>query len=132
MDLRSVDAGSADARQCLRAYFTELSARTGVAFHVVRDLRQRPVGCAGLKRRDGFAVLKRMWVDPSSRGIGVGRRLLEHIDGLARAEGIQLLRLDTNAALNEAIALCGVGRGRRGSPYTQDPFATNWFEKTLR
>lgn len=154
VELREVDAGEAYARHCLRAYFTELSERTGVAIDANRDLppaaemqapsgtfvvaylRQRPVGCGGLKRhpagRGAYAELKRMWVDPSTRGLGVGRRLLEHIEGLARAEGIPALRLDTNAALTEAIAMYRSAGYVEIPRYTEDPFATNWYEKSLR
>lgn len=150
IELREVEAGASDARACLRAYFAELAERTGVAFDIARDLpapdemrppagtlvaaylRGRPVGCGGLKRHGGFAEVKRMWVDPSTRGLGVGRRLLEHIEGLARSEGIATLRLDTNAALAEAIAMYRSSGYVEISRYTEDPFATHWFEKSLR
>ena len=150
VELREVDPGEPDARHCLRAYFGELSERTGVEFDVDRDLpapeemrapsgtfvvaylRDRPVGCGGLKRHDDYAELKRMWVDPTARGLGVGRRLLVHFEGIARLEEIATLRLDTNAALAEAIAMYRSAGYADIPRYTADPFATNWFEKSLR
>src|SRR5690606_254049 len=95
-ELREVDPADPDVRHCLRAFFTEVGHRAALTVaeediptaedmraphgvFVVAYLKGRPIGCAGLKLYDGFAEVKRMWVDPDARGLGLGRRLLEHI-----------------------------------------------------
>ena len=57
--------------------------------------------------------LKRMWVAPAARGLGLGRRLLAELEDHARATGAALAQLETNGTLTEAIALY-LGRLRRG------------------
>jgi ribosomal protein S18 acetylase RimI-like enzyme len=73
-----------------------------------------------------------MWVAPSARGIGLGRRLLEALENEARALGATTLRLDTNKALKEAIALYRSAGYRQVAPFNAEPYATHWFEKRLR
>jgi ribosomal protein S18 acetylase RimI-like enzyme len=46
-----------------------------------------------------------MWVSPAARGLGVGRRILEKLEALAREFGLNVLRLETNRTLKEAQAL---------------------------
>ena len=66
----------------------------------------RAVGCGAyrvLDRRHG--EVKRMFVDPSQRGTGLGRAILAHIEGQARAEGLQRLSLETGIHQPEALGL---------------------------
>jgi ribosomal protein S18 acetylase RimI-like enzyme len=46
-----------------------------------------------------------MWVSPSTRGLGIGRRILSELETLAARSGARVVRLETNRALVEAIAL---------------------------
>ena len=72
-----------------------------------------------------------MWVAPEARGLGLGRRLLRELERLARWEGVEVLRLETNGALREAIALyrgCGY---REVEAFNDEPYAHHWFEKRL-
>jgi ribosomal protein S18 acetylase RimI-like enzyme len=77
------------------------------------------------------ADLRRMWVAPSARGLGVGARLLAELERVARAQGARVVRLETNRALTEAIALY------RRSGYVEvprasdEPYAHHWFEKCM-
>ncbi len=72
-----------------------------------------------------------MWVAPEARGLGLGRRILAELERLARSGGAAVVRLETNRALGEAIALY------RGSGYAEvdafndEPYAHHWFEKRL-
>ncbi|HBM59838.1 MAG TPA: GNAT family N-acetyltransferase [Citreicella sp.] len=63
------------------------------------------LGCAALSRQAGYAEVKSMFVAPEARGLGVARRLLAHLEDLARQEGILLLRLETGDKLAAAVAL---------------------------
>ncbi|KNX37871.1 GNAT family N-acetyltransferase [Luteipulveratus halotolerans] len=63
------------------------------------------VGCAGMRIHGADAELKRMFVRPSRRREGHGRRLLEAIETYARGRGFSRVILETGTAQPEAIAL---------------------------
>jgi GNAT superfamily N-acetyltransferase len=146
------DPTSADAIWCFEQYSAELNARFEAGFDRSRSIsadarellpprgalviawsRGRPVGCGALKfAGKQTAELKRMWIAPAVRGLGVGRRMLNELERLASKRGIRLLRLETNRTLKEAIALY------RGSGYVEvgafnaEPYAHHWFEKRFK
>ena len=64
-----------------------------------------PVACAGWRRHDGDAELKRMYTAPAARGRGVARRMLATIEESARAAGCKRVILETGDLQPEAIAL---------------------------
>jgi DNA-binding MarR family transcriptional regulator/GNAT superfamily N-acetyltransferase len=151
VELRAVDPAGPDARACLRAYFAELNRRAEVPFdpakgtsaepHELRPpagaflaayLRDEPIGCGALKHQpSGRSEIKRMWVAESARGLGIGRRLLEQLEQLARDGGAVAVRLDTNKALVEAIAMYRSSGYREIPRFNAEPFAHHWFEKAL-
>src|SRR5919112_6052334 len=152
VDLREVDPKSADAQRCLRAYVAELNRRApGRGFdpskgstaepHEVRPphgtfvvayLRCEPVGCGALKHHPGGVTdVKRMWVAESARGLGLGRRLLEYLEALARRHGSTHARLETGDVLTEAIALYRSAGYAEVPPFNDEPFADRWFAKPL-
>lgn len=101
---------------------------------LVARWEDRIVGCAALVRgQGGQGEIKRMFVDPSARGQGVGRSLLERIEAIAKEEAIHLLQLETGGQQPEALALYRrfgyVERGPFGS-YQPDPFSL-FMEKRL-
>src|SRR6202162_2016554 len=119
------DPTSQDARWCIEQYFTELGERfatgfdppLGISAHahelvppagllLVARLREEPVGCGALKFHEHApGELKRMWLAPRARGLGLGRRLLLALEHEAREAGVKVLHLETNRALIEAIEL---------------------------
>ena len=139
------------ARYCLRAYFTELSRRFDSGFDprqslpaddrdltppagalLVATLSGEPVGCAALKYHgDEPAEVKRMWVSPAARGLGLGRRLLTELEAQAAAHGVRTLRLETNRALTEAIGLYRSAGYQEVSAFSEERYAHHWFEKHL-
>jgi GNAT superfamily N-acetyltransferase len=65
-----------------------------------------PVGCVGLQPvGPGVGEMKRMYVEPSSRGWGLSRVLLAQVESDAHARGLTTLRLETGTRQYEAIAL---------------------------
>jgi GNAT superfamily N-acetyltransferase len=65
-----------------------------------------PVGCGALRLLDGrTAELKRMYVSPSVRGRGLGRRLVAALEAEARALGVRRLVLETGVRQDAALAL---------------------------
>jgi DNA-binding MarR family transcriptional regulator len=124
-------AGGFDAGKSITANPEELTPPAG--YCVVARLRGLPIGCGALKLHaaEAPAELKRMWVDPSSRGLGVGRRLLETLEALASESGVRVLHLETNSALREAIELYRRAGFVEVAPFNDEPYAHHWFEKTL-
>ena len=122
--------GGFDSGISISADPEELTPPAG--YCVVARLRGRPIGCGALKLHGAEpAELKRMWVDPDSRGLGVGRRLLESLEALARENGVKVLRLETNRALGEAIELYRGAGFAEVAPFNEEPYAHHWFEKAL-
>ena len=72
-----------------------------------------------------------MWVAPSARGLGLGRRLLVELEALAAESGAPAARLETNRSLVEAIALYRSAGCREVPAFNDEPFADHWFEKKL-
>ena len=65
-----------------------------------------PVGCGAVRLLDaGTAELKRMYVAPSVRGTGLGRRLVAALEAEARALGVRRLILETGIRQAAALAL---------------------------
>ena len=65
-----------------------------------------PVGCGALRMLDPeTGELKRMYVDPTQRGQGLGRRLVEALEAEARALGSRRLVLETGTRQLAALAL---------------------------
>ena len=141
-----------EAQRCVQAYAAELDGRgVGGTSHtwdeiaptlaqlrpprglfVVASLRAEPVGCGGLKLPSGEpAEVKRMWVDGSVRGLGVGRRLLGELERRAAESGARTIRLETNGALTEAISLYRSSGYEEIEPFNDEPLAHHWFAKSL-
>ena len=95
-------------------------------------MRGEPAGCGALKFHGGApAEIKRMWVTPAARGLGLGRRLLTDLEAHAAARGVRTLRLETNRALGEAIGLYRAAGYREVAAFNDEPYAHHWFEKAL-
>jgi DNA-binding MarR family transcriptional regulator/GNAT superfamily N-acetyltransferase len=144
---------SADAEACLDQYYRELAARfeggfdpiaAGAAasasdmippqgFFLVAKLRGAAVGCGGVGRA-GFMTgeIKRVWIAPKSRGVGLATRLIAELEARARALGLSTLRLDTNSALKEAQNLYRKLGYREVARFNANPYAHHWFEKLLQ
>jgi len=79
--------------------------KPGVALFVARD-GGRVVGTAAfVEGMDATAELKRMFVSPSARGLGVAGSLLAAVETRARLLGVARLRLETGEPQAAAIAL---------------------------
>jgi GNAT superfamily N-acetyltransferase len=65
-----------------------------------------PVGCGAVRRIDpDTAELKRMYVSPTMRGTGLGRRLVAVLEAEAQKLGVRRLVLETGTRQLAAIAL---------------------------
>jgi DNA-binding MarR family transcriptional regulator/GNAT superfamily N-acetyltransferase len=150
VELEVVDPASSAARYCVGQYFEELGRRFEAGFDPARSisadaeeltpprgylvlaaLHGDPVGCGALKCGPAFGEIKRMWVTPAARGLGVGRRILARLEALAADRRLPLLRLETNKSLAEAQALYRSSGYREVPAFNDEPYAHHWFEKAL-
>ena len=145
------DSGGEDAQWCFEQYFAELTARFTRAVVLPRSIAaesrrltppegltlvarrgSRPVGCGALKfHRDAPPDIKRMWVSPETRGLGLGRRLLRALEHEAAEAGASVIHLETNDALAEAIRMYRAAGYREVEAFNDEPNADLWFEKRL-
>jgi len=143
------DPSSREARACLEAYFAELNARFDDGFDPERTVSAHPeelvpplgcflvarldgeaVGCGALKiHRGAWGEIKRMWVAPFARGLGIAQRLLDSLEVRAVTAGVDVLRLDTNRSLAQARKLYARNGYVEIAPYNANPYADYWFEK---
>jgi DNA-binding MarR family transcriptional regulator/predicted GNAT family N-acyltransferase len=152
VQIDSIDPSLPDAQHCLDEYFAELDRRFDAGFDPARSIsadldEMRPragaflvatlhgeaIGCGALKfHANAPTELKRMWVDSRARGLGVGRRLLTALEQRAADGGGRTVRLETNKALTEAIAMYRAAGYREVTAFNDEPYAHHWFEKRIR
>jgi DNA-binding MarR family transcriptional regulator/ribosomal protein S18 acetylase RimI-like enzyme len=146
------DPRDPDARYCLRSYVEELGRRFDAGFDpaqsisatseemtlpagllLVATVQGSAVGCGALKLHAGtqIAEVKRMWVSPNVRGLGLGRRLLDSLAREASARGMRMLRLETNRALTEARRLYETAGFTEVGAFSDEPYAHHWFQRDL-
>jgi ribosomal protein S18 acetylase RimI-like enzyme len=123
-------AGGYDPTRTRQVDATDMTAPHGLL--LVAFLHSEPVGCCALRfHGDKPAEIKRMWVAPDARGLGLGRRLIAEIESHARANGVRVLHLDTNRALVQAIGLYRSAGYTEVPCFNDEPYAHHWFEKAL-
>lgn len=87
-------------------------------------------GCVGIR---GLAPdtceMKRLYIRPTYRGQGLGRRLVEAALEQARAMGYSAMYLDTLPAMDEAIRLYQTFGFQRTEPYYTNPIPGALFFK---
>jgi GNAT superfamily N-acetyltransferase len=74
---------------------------------IARDAAGEPLGCVGLRplSEAGCCEMKRLFLLPAARGLGLGRAMSEAVIAQARRRGYRELRLDTLPTMTAAIAL---------------------------
>lgn len=133
----------------VRRYVAELDERFPGGFAVAASdlvdpgghyllavLDDRVVGVGGVRALPGTdgvptAEVKRMWVDATARGAGLGRLLLGGLEQLALDLGHRRVLLDTHLALGEAVALYERSGYERVERYNDNPYAQAFFAKDL-
>jgi DNA-binding MarR family transcriptional regulator/GNAT superfamily N-acetyltransferase len=150
-EITPIDPEHPDAQCCLAEYVAELNRRSTRGFdpavgatalpHEVRPpagqffvayLHGEAIGCGAVKHHpDGPAEIKRMWIAPHARGLGLGRRLLETLEACALAGGARIAHIETSAILTEALSLYRSAGWTEVPAFNDEPFADHWLEKSL-
>ena len=152
VEISQVAADSEDALACVAAYVAELAVTFEEGFDpangnptpetealtppkgsfLLARLDGQAIGCGALRTMEpGTGEIKRMWVAPQARGLGVARRLLSALEDKARELGMARVRLDTNRALTKAQEMYRKAGYRDIGRFNDNPYADFWFEKDL-
>ncbi|WBU38913.1 GNAT family N-acetyltransferase [Homoserinibacter sp. YIM 151385] len=101
-------------------------------FLLVEDEELGPVGCGGIRLLSpGRAEVKHLYLQPRTRGRGLGRVLLSELERLAAGLGATEVVLDTNRSLAAAGGLYRASGYESTEPYNDNPNATDWYRKPL-
>jgi DNA-binding MarR family transcriptional regulator len=129
-ELRERFEGGYDPALAIPADAEEITPPAGVTFVARRG--EQPLGCGILKLHGREpAHIKRMWVSRDARGLGLGRRLLVRLEHWAADAGAPAVRLETNRALVEAIALYRRSGYEEIPAFNDERYGDHWFEKRL-
>jgi len=97
-------------------------------------MEEKAVGCVVLRRLSSIpfaAECKRLYVQPTARGLGIADKLMDALENFARDSGFRWVYLDSHDGLKAAIALY---RKRGYVPcerYNDNPQATVFLRKNL-
>jgi len=109
-------------------YSIERLLAEAVAFFLIRE-DGRPAGCGGVKLfGTEYAEVKRMYVRPQFRGLGLAKLMLNHLANYAQRHDVRVLRLETGIHQHAAIRLyerMGFQRIPPFGEYREDPLS--WF-----
>ena len=94
-----------------------------------------PIACGALKRHGRIGEVKRMYPRPPYQGRGIGGRILAEIEGLARAQGIEQLLLETgdrHPAAWRVYERAGFARCGAVLDYPESPWSVFYAKPLLR
>lgn len=89
---------------------------------LIAEMDGEDAGCVALRDMgEGVAEMKRLYVAPDYRGLGIGRSLTEEFISVARSLGYAAIRLDTIPRLGVAYTIYQKFGFRKIKPYTFNP-----------
>lgn len=114
-------------------YSVERLRAEAVAFFLIRA-DGVPAGCGGVKLvGTEYGEVKRMYVRPQFRGLGLAALMLDHLADYAQRHGVRVLRLETGIHQQAAIRLyegMGFQQILPFGEYKADPLS-RFYEKRL-
>ena len=120
-------------RTSRHGYSVEKLMQQAVAFFVTRH-DEALAGCGGIELfGTEYGEIKRMYVRPQFRGLGLAKLMLNHLATYAQEHDVSLIRLETGIHQKDAIALYE-GMGFQQIPafgsYKEDPLS-RFYEKRI-
>ena len=100
----------------------------------VANVDGESLGCGALKEFAGYTEVKRVYVAPRARGLGMAKRIIEVLEAATRAAGLSLMRLETGIYQPDAIALfekAGFVRCSSFGDYPKDDPYSVFMERKL-
>lgn len=96
---------------------------------LARNQESEAIGCVGLRAfaRPGHCEMKRLYVHPSGRGLGVGRTLAQAVIAEAKKLGYEAMLLDTLSTMASAQALYKSLGFVEVPPYYDSPLENTTF-----
>jgi GNAT superfamily N-acetyltransferase len=150
--LQIVPAGSAADLDAVKRLFTAYASALGIdlsyqgfeaelaalpgkyaapsgALLIARGMNGDPLGCVGFRpiAPDGCCEMKRLYVSPRGRGLGLGKALIDAVVAEALRIGYREMRLDTLPTMSEAISLYRKAGFLPIAPYYETPVAGTIF-----
>lgn len=129
-DKQLVDTYGADVMK----EYNPHNALDGIIRAVVVTCEGEPCACGGIRRfSDDSVEIKRIFVKPAFRRLGLGRIVMQRLEELAVASGYERAVLETAADMAAAQVLyekCGFTRMKNYAPYENNPLSV-CFEKHL-
>lgn len=123
---------------CFQGFDEELAALPGCYAEpqgciLIAEANGAAVATVGLRPLgNGICEMKRLYVQPASRGQGLGTRLAQAILDEAERRGYNAMRLDTHESMQAAIALYQSLGFTQISPYYANPLSgVHYFERRL-
>lgn len=133
IDELEADLGPHYPKESRHGYSIEKLLQQGVAFFVMRQ-GENSAGCGGVQLfGTEYGEIKRMYIRPHFRGLGLGKLMLDHLADYARQQGLSVLRLETGIHQTAAIQLYqryGFQSIPPFSDYKPDPLSI-FYEKRI-
>jgi putative acetyltransferase len=105
----------------------------GVPFFVIR-VDGVAAGCGGIKLYEDYGELKRMYIRPQYRGLGLGKQMITHLTDYALQHGITILRLETGYNMYDAMGLyerMGFQKISAFGEYRESPYNVFYEKRTI-
>jgi len=99
-------------------------SQPNVLFAMARDGQSQAIACGAVVLCEGYGELKRMYVQPSHRGQGLGKAILAFLEAHAASKGCKRFALETGVLQPEALGLYKAAGYEHCPPfgsYTEDP-----------
>jgi putative acetyltransferase len=100
----------------------------------VADMDGEGLGCGAVKQFADYTEVKRVYVAPRARGLGIAKRIIATLEAVTRDAGLSLMRLETGIYQPDAIAVfekAGFARCLRFGDYPEnDPYSV-FMERKL-
>lgn len=126
---------SLDTDLCFQGFEAELAGLPGLyapprgELFLARSGEGQPIGCAALRpvELEGACEMKRLYVAPQGRGLGLGKALMQAVIEAATRIGYRQMRLDTLPSMTVAQAMYRGAGFREIAPYYDTPVGGTVF-----